>query len=223
MRENKLNVFLLITSVLSISILVIGATYSFFTMSTMSKVNAVSVEAGKVQLGLGISPIYTGYKLVPMNDEDVMKAYHQKCLDNIGSGACLAYGIEVFNFADSQDIIGKIDFNLNGIANLSYLVLDENNNIYLNNTKVGENGTNMPLGDSFTLNNGSSTAPFSRKFVLILWISNLDRNQNEEDMGGVFSATVTYSSVLGGRITATVDGETGLSAQTALVGEDNHG
>ena len=61
MKENKLNVFLLITSVLSISVLVVGATYSFFTMSAMSRVNAVSVEAGKVQLGLGVSPIYTGY------------------------------------------------------------------------------------------------------------------------------------------------------------------
>ena len=47
MKENKLNVFLLITSVLSISVLVVGATYSFFTMSAMSRVNAVSVEAGK--------------------------------------------------------------------------------------------------------------------------------------------------------------------------------
>ena len=45
-----------------------------------------------------------------MNDDDVMKAYNQKCLDDVGSGACLAYGVEVFNYSDSQDIIGRIDF-----------------------------------------------------------------------------------------------------------------
>ncbi len=220
MKENKLNVFLLITSVLSISVLVVGATYSFFTMSAMSRVNAVSVEAGKVQLGLGVSPIYTGYKLIPMNDDDVMKAYNQKCLDDVGSGACLAYGVEVFNYSDSQDIIGRIDFNMNGISNLSYLVLDENGNPYLNTTKVAGDGTNMSLGSSFTLSEGSSTMPFSRKFVLIIWISNLDRDQNADDMGGNFSATVTYSSVLGGRITATVDGEKETNRQTALMGDD---
>lgn len=48
MDSNKVNKFLLITTILSVSILLIGATFSYFTVSNKSKLNAVSVSAGRV-------------------------------------------------------------------------------------------------------------------------------------------------------------------------------
>lgn len=215
MRENKINLFLLITSVLSIIMLVIGGTYSYFNMRTMSKLNAVAVEAGKIKIGLGVSPIYTGYKLIPTNDSDIMTAYNQKCLDDYDNGACLAYGLEIFNFStNAQQAFGTINFTLNNIENLRYLILDENNNVYLDKSKVTAN-KDLTLGDSFTINGVTTGKQFgSKKFVLIVWLSNLNEDQTPIDAGGTFSATVTYSSIYGGKLTATISGEEkGTSSQ----------
>ena len=53
-NSNKINKFLLVTTILSMTILLIGGTFSYFTLSTMSKMNALAVSAGKVRLGVGI-------------------------------------------------------------------------------------------------------------------------------------------------------------------------
>lgn len=219
MKQNKINVFLLVTSILSTFILLIGATFSYFSTRNMSKMNALSVEAGKVRLGLGVSPLYTGYKLIPTNDSDIMTAYNQKCLDDYGYGACLAYEFEVYNFNLKQDVIGKIDFNVEGIENLSYMVLDENDTIYLDKTSVGNGITkDLPLGEHFILEDATELNSKSKKFKLIIWLTNLEQDQNETDAGGQFSATITFSSVYGGKLTATIDGYESSDNNTSHLG-----
>ena len=47
-KQNKVNIFLLITTIFSTLILLIGATFSYFSTRNMSKMNALAVEAGKV-------------------------------------------------------------------------------------------------------------------------------------------------------------------------------
>lgn len=219
MKQNKINVFLLVTSILSTFILLIGATFSYFSTRNMSKMNALAVEAGKVRLGLGVSPLYTGYKLIPTNDSDIMTAYNQKCLDDYGNGACLAYEFEVYNFNLKQDVIGKIDFNVEGIENLSYIVLDENDTIYLDKTSVGNGITkDLPLGEHFILEDATELNSKSKKFKLIIWLTNLEQDQNETDAGGQFSATITFSSVYGGKLTATIDGYESSDNNTSHLG-----
>lgn len=207
MKKDKINLFLLILSVVSITILTIGATYSFFTINAISKANAVSVEAGRVMVGLGVIPKYHDYKLIPMNDSDVMTAYSQECIDDYGNGACLAYDINVYNYGKMQDIVGKIDFSLDGINNLKYLLLDSNGNRYVDITEISSTAANgLSMGNAFTLPEGTMTKPSTKDFVLIIWISNLDKSQNDDDAGGKFNAAVTYSSMSGSRITANVGG-----------------
>lgn len=219
MKQNKINMFLLVTSILSTFILLIGATFSYFNTRNMSKMNALSVEAGKVRLGLGVSPLYTGYKLIPTNDSDIMTAYNQKCLDDYGYGACLAYEFEVYNFNLKQDVIGKIDFNVEGIENLSYMVLDENDTIYLDKTSVGNGITkDLPLGEHFILEDATELNSKSKKFKLIIWLTNLEQDQNDTDAGGQFSATITFSSVYGGKLTATIDGYESSDNNTSHLG-----
>ena len=135
-KQNKVNIFLLITTIFSTLILLIGATFSYFSTRNMSKMNALAVEAGKVRLGLSVSALSTGHKLIPTNDSDIMTAYKQNCIDDYGNGACSLYEFEVYNFNKSQDVIGKIDFNVSKIENLSYMILDENDNVYLSKTSV---------------------------------------------------------------------------------------
>ena len=102
-NSNKINKFLLVTTILSMTILLIGGTFSYFTLSTMSKMDVLAVSAGKVRLGLGVSPVYTGYPIIPLKDEYISVAYKQKCKDDLDRGACLAYGLEVFNFEEKSE------------------------------------------------------------------------------------------------------------------------
>lgn len=206
MKGNKTNTFLFVTSVLSMVILLIGTTFSYFSVSNQSKYDAVAVEASKIKLALAVSPKYTGYKLIPTNDTDIMLAYESRCLDIYNNGACLAYDLEISNFNKSQEIIGSIDFTVNHIQNLSYMVLDSEGNIYLDKTSIKENTSNMSLGPQFILNDATSSNPTSKKFTLLIWLTNLDEPQEDYDAGGTFSGSVTYSSVYGSKLTASVSG-----------------
>lgn len=220
MKKEKNKIFIIATSFLSILILIIGTTFSYFTISAQSKLNAVAVEAGKIKLGLGVSSIYTGHNLIPTDDKDIMVAYKQKCLDDYNYGACLAYGFEIFNYYKSQSIIGHINFEVEGIENLSYMILDENDEVYLNKTSVSGDTSKMSLGPSFTLKGATLNKPVSKKFVLLVWLSNLENiEQNENDSGGKFSATVTYESVYGGKLTGTIVGYKSDSQDTSQIGD----
>lgn len=206
MKGNKTNTFLFVTSVLSMVILLIGTTFSYFSVSNQSKYDAVAVEATQIKLALSVSPKYTGYKLIPTNDEDIMLAYESRCLDIYNNGACLAYELEISNFNKKQEIIGTIDFTVEGIQNLSYMVLDADDNVYLDKTSITGNTVGMPLGADFTLDDATSSNPTSKKFTLLIWLTNLDEPQEDYDAGGTFSGSVTYSSVYGSKLTASVSG-----------------
>lgn len=206
MKGNKANIFLFTTSVLSMVILLIGATFSYFSVSSQSKYDAVAVEANKIRLAFSISPKYTGYKLIPTNDTDIMKAYENKCLDIYNNGACLAYELEISNFNNAQDLIGKINFTVENIENLSYMVLDSDDSIYLDKTSIKGNTTEMSLGPHFILGDATESNPTSKKFTLIIWLTNLDEDQNDTDAGGTFQASISYESVYGTKLTATVSG-----------------
>lgn len=219
MKKEKYKKFAIVTSFISIIILLIGATFSYFTISAKSDHDAVLVEAEKVMLGLGVSPLYTGHKIIPTNDEDIMKAYNQKCIDDYKNGACLAYGLEIFNYSKAYPIIGKIDFTVEGIKNLSYMVLDEDDNVYQPKTSIKGDAIGMSLGPSFKLDDATDLKPSSRKFVLIVWLTNLkDKDQSDFDAGGHFDAKVTYESIYGGKLTATVEGSQKDSNDTSQIG-----
>ena len=83
------------------------------------------------------------------------------------------------------------------IVNLKYLVLDEDNAVYVPQDDVVD-GTDLTLGDEFSLDTNES-----KNFVLIIWLSNLEESQNSYDGHGDFSAVVTYKSTSGSKITGT--------------------
>ena len=207
MKDNKSKVFLSVTSILSMIILLIGGTFSYFSVSNKSDDNALAVEAAKVGLLLKISQEYVGHKLIPTNDKDIMLAYENKCVDIYGLGACLAYELEVINSGREQDLIGTIDFAVTGIQNLSYMLLDEEGNVYLDKTSIkGDNTINMPLGEHFILESATEENPTSKKFVLIIWLTNLNEPQEDYDADGTFNASISYQSVYGSKLTGTING-----------------
>ena len=218
MKNNKMKFFMLVTSAVSIIILLIGTTFSYFTMSTGSDTDKLSVNAEQINVTLSVSSVYVGKKLIPTNDSDIMIAYKQNCVDDFGYGACLAYNLEISNFSMVQDMIGSINFTTNGIENLSYMLLDEGGNVYLPKTLVTDDTTNMPLGSSFILEDGSEV-PTSKKFTLIIWLSNLPNiDQSDVDADKSFSATVFYRSIYGGELTGHITGSGNNEDVTSQVG-----
>ena len=186
--------------------MLVGLSFSWFTARTRSKNNALVTKSGALTLSLDVSKKFSTSGLIPTRDIDIMKAYHNECVDDYGSTACLAYDIVITNDSATQDIVGTIDFTLNHIENLSYLVLDEDDNIYQDITKIDKSASLLPLGSSFVLDGALETGvPTQRKFVLVIWLSDYDYNQ-VQDIGGSFFASVTYNSIYGQNLTSSVIG-----------------
>lgn len=192
MKKNK---GLLVLPVLSILVLALGATFSYFQVAAMSEEDAVSLQASQLGLSVDIDPLYTGKDLIPMDDTDVMKGYQHACVDDNQFGACQAYEITVTNEGGAATYTGSINFTIADILHLKYMLLDENDNVYLTGTSI-VSGTDQTLGNSFALAENTS-----KTFKLIIWLTNFEYDQNNEDGGGSFSALVTYSNSVGSTVT----------------------
>ncbi len=202
-RRNR--IFFLTTTIISFIFMLIGATFSYFTANTSSGLNAITADAAQISVGLSVSSLYTGHKLIPMNDTDLDTAFAQSCVDDLGNGACIAYTLSISNFDLATEVVGTIDFTINGIENLSYIVLDDQGNHYTNINHIdSSNSTGLTLGPAFTLQEGTSQLPTTKTFTVIIWLTEIGDEQDAVDADGSFTADVTYSTSSAGRITATV-------------------
>lgn len=192
MKKNKM---LMIMSILLLIVILLGTTFSYFAAFVKGD-RDIETFAANFGANVVISALYDENKLIPMDDSDVMTGYNNQCIDRYGYGACYAYNIHVENTGDKFSYVGSINFDVTDIENLKYLVLDENNNKYVQDTFIS--GDDQTLGDSFELDTGES-----RDFVLVIWLSNLEGPQEDQDAGGNFSASVTYESTYGSKITGT--------------------
>lgn len=202
-KRNK--VFVLITTIISLIFMLIGATFSYFTANSRSNLDSVAATAGRINMGLVVSPLYTGLPLIPMNDSDLDTALAQNCVDDLGNGACTAYNIEIVNFDSGTELEGLIDFTIDGIENLSYMVLDENGNHYTNVNHIdSSNSTNLTFGPAITMAKGTTDTPVTKTFTLVVWLSEIGTGQDNVDSEGTFSAVVNFNSTTSGRLTASV-------------------
>lgn len=218
MKETRAKKILIVTSFLSIVILLVGTTFSFFTYDTQSKNNALAIEASRIKINLAVSHLYTGRLLIPLKDELIMTAYKDySCIDSYGWGACQAYSLELFNAAGEVEIESFIDFNLNGIQNLTYMVLDEEENIYKDITHIdSDNPTRLSLGENFVLEDGSLEQT-SKKLILLIWLSDIGDVQDKEDAGGSFTASVTFRTATGSELTGFVQGIKSTVEATSVI------
>ena len=66
-------------SVLAIS--VIGSTYAYITATTSSAKDSVQTKSTIYKISMSIHPIYNDFSLIPMNDQDALKAVKNNCKD----------------------------------------------------------------------------------------------------------------------------------------------
>lgn len=197
---------------------VAGSTYAYISSSTVSSDNSVGSGSTGYDVSLSVTPVYASFSLIPMDDSDALKAVDNECKDKYGHGACNLYNINVHGYSSSiSSISGTINTTLNGITNLSYMVLEEvsynitnepdcvsidNANYCISKTATSVIGsTDMSLGNNYNV-----FGLASKNLMLAFWITNLDENQNSFDIGNYDSVVTIFLGGDGGQVSGSISG-----------------
>lgn len=211
-----------------------GATYAYWAATASSGENVVQTGSTVYSISMGIAPLYSGFSVIPMNDVDALKGLRNQCKDKYDRGACAAYIIDVYGYAGNVNYIsGYMDITTNNMQNISYMVLrisdtyDEDNCVVIERKTADvetvsenycivreaspmEDGVGLSLGDKYDVTGTDST-----KFILLMWLSNLNYNQNDIDIG-TFNAVVTMQIGSGGQIKGSIDGAIKIDLQSGM-------
>ena len=112
MNENvkkEKNIFSLVISIMTLAVMSLGTSFAFFSSVVRSEEQA-KVGSINFKLSAKIEPLYNTKKIIPTNDEDIMKAFNNECIDKYGWGACYAYNIKIVGEGEPQDVYGKFRF-----------------------------------------------------------------------------------------------------------------
>lgn len=210
-KEYKLMYVILMILVLTIA--TIGSTYAYWAATTSSTSNAVNTGSTIYSISMDLEPLYHGTTFIPMDDTDALKGLAKECKDKYGRGACSAYTIYVYGYNEGLDYIsGVMDITTTNMQNISYMMLrisdeyNEENCVKIDNenyciskeaTPMGE-GKELSLGEKYDVRGMTST-----KFILLMWLSNLEESQNNTDIGS-FNAAVTIQAGSGGKIQGSI-------------------
>jgi len=198
----KIN-FMGIISVLTLIIMGVGTTFAYFTVQLNGKLEEnVSVSSVEIVMKLKLSPLYFGKPILPTNDEDIFKAYDNKCVDHRGSGACFAYTIEIENSGYPQEGIAIFNATSEEFTNLKYMVVSfgEEYEVLKGPTKAIGATPEEQLEGGIPI---AVEEDESRKVVVVVWLSNIQGPQDWEQ-AGTFEGNVTFSATSGARITGTM-------------------
>ena len=128
-KDSKMLYFLI--GCISLSMLIVGGTYAYFTAST-TDTNTVYGDAATVNFTLSVQRVTTvdmAYGLIPMRNEMAPYAASHKCRDQFDNAGCQLYKITIS--ADSETVMfldGYIVTNRQeGVeTRISEVILDEN-------------------------------------------------------------------------------------------------
>ena len=186
-----------------------GGTYAYLAASTSSMEEAVQTESTTYSISMDLSPLYSDFSFIPMNNEDAVKALSNGCRDKYGRGACSAYKIDVYGYSDKLDFIsGYMNVDTNNMSNLSYMMyrlseeyeegkcakIDESNYCIVQEAQSVVDDIELSLGNKYSVFGMERT-----EFILLFWLTNLDVSQNTTDLGN-FEAEVTMQAGSGGQI-----------------------
>lgn len=191
----KRNVFFSCLYILSFIIMIIGSTLAYFSFRTTSDKNVINASSLKdSSVTISVSQVSGGGDLFPLKDDDIMKAYNRNCVDDNGNMACNKYAVTLNNTGNSNYLDGKIKFNTsNNLVNLYFMMIDSKGSVYVPTTKI-ENDKYYNIGKSLKMKENSD---FS--YTLIVWLRNLDENQNSE-MNGNYKGTISYNTITDKRL-----------------------
>lgn len=196
----KRNIFFSCLYILSFIIMIIGSTLAYFSFRTTSDRNVIDASSLKDStVTISVSQVSGGGDLFPLKDDDIMKAYNRNCVDDNGNMACNKYAVTLNNTGNSGYLDGKIKFNTsNNLVNLYFMMIDSKGSVYVPTTKI-ENDKYYNIGKSLKMKENSD---FS--YTLIVWLRNLDENQNSE-MNGNYKGTISYNTITDKRLISEIE------------------
>ena len=95
-NSNK-RVFYFFIGCMILSVIIIGATFAYFTASTVDS-NTVHGGSYLTNFRLSVERVTTvdmAYGLIPMKNQESPHAAEQKCLDDFGNAGCQIYKITI--------------------------------------------------------------------------------------------------------------------------------
>ena len=194
----KLNIYAVL-SILTFVVMGIGSTFAYFTANMNAAGGDMSVSSIKLVMELKVSPLYSELELLPTNDDDIYKAFDNKCLDLVGNGACLAYTIEINNIGQEQSGYLTFKYESDSIKNLKFTVLDNDNDFAVLQPPTLATSDDIQIGEAINM-----TSNQVKKVTIVLWISNLNIPQDYEQ-AGTFTGQVSFNSALGAVVTGSMN------------------
>lgn len=206
--------FLIIVSVLTLIVAIVGATFAYFT-AQLSNDTPVEVQAYKFSAGMSVEqarPTATkteeGYKaMIPLDDDNIIKAVDEdlnNCVDKNGYLVCKAYKITISNTGSAMSLTGKLTAESNGFTNLKYQILDSNLQAISGSDAAAITGTtdsNFTFeggSDSFTVAEGTQELATKATYYLVLWLSNTAGAAQDDEQEQSFKGSIVFNSTAGG-------------------------
>ena len=211
--KKKIKALYAVLACFILAITTIGSTYAYWVSTATSTSNSVQTTSATFKINMEIKPLYAGFSYIPMNDTDALKALKNKCKDKYNRGACSSYVIRVFGYhKELSHISGYLDIETDNMENISYMVLEETEEyneencitIEEKNYCIGKTATPMGEGKELSIGESYSVVGLEEKYlILVMWLSNLNKDQNKNDIGS-YNTTVTILAGNGGEIRGTI-------------------
>ncbi len=204
-------IFISCVVVLLIIALVASGTYAYFTLVVNVNNNGnIGGNTYKFDVSMDVNVIKQSTSLVPFSDDLIVDAISKtdKCVDKDGYEICNIYKLNLTNNGNSDEILyGYVSTsNTTYVSDrLKYQVFTLNNDNYTAYTDPISVSLNTDEKVYFkknnTLVNSSLVKGNSAEYYLVMWISLVLEDQNE-DAGKSFNGYINFESFYGDRITA---------------------
>ena len=204
-------IFISCVVVLLIIALVASGTYAYFTLVVNVNNNGnIGGNTYKFDVSMDVNVIKQSTSLVPFSDALIVDAISKtdKCVDKDGYEICNIYKLNLTNNGNSDEILyGYVSTsNTTYVSDrLKYQVFTLNNGnyaAYADPISVSLNtDEKVYFKKNNTLVNSSLVKGNSAEYYLVMWISLVLEDQNE-DAGKSFNGYINFESFYGDRITA---------------------
>jgi len=209
------NLIALSLAVILAIIIVAGSTFAFLSATVVAGGNSINGSTYEFNVTLALDTI-KGDDLIPVEDNLITSFLNSAnpCVDSRGHAACSIYKLTLTNRGSAQTLNGYMETKTTTYTtnHLKYGVYTKSGSTYTlisdtKNTSIETNTRNtFTLNNNnitFNLNNGTSSST-SSEYYLVLWLSNVDYNQLE-DQNKNYSGKVVFKSTTGETISATFD------------------
>ena len=198
--------FYMIIAMLTLIVAIVGATFAYFSLQASDE-NTVKGNAAKVGLILEVRKVSVDASgdLIPLDETLLEKAIagdtateNQMCVDKNGNTVCQVYELKVTNEGTAATAVnGSLTLSAETITNLKWQIMTDQS------TPVTDSGQFKTTDDTEIAKNDTIEAnPGSKTYYIMIWIDEIESEQNDSDTGA-FTGVVSFTSADGSGVTGT--------------------